>query len=103
MYSNNYINCSDGYMSVSDIFGTRVIQGGPDPMPPGNNDNMRLLAHWQTPAEFLQWVRQDKVRLQRELLANPDLLASPEHRLSRQIRVAMEKVCLWQYFGSKLG
>ena len=90
-------------MSVSDIFGTRVILGGPDPMPPRDNDNMLLMPEWQTPAEFLQWIREEKERLRRELVANPHLLACREHRLSLEIRLAMEKCCHWHYLGMRQG
>ncbi len=86
-------------MSFSDILGTRIILGGPDPMPPRDNDNRRLMHDWQTPAEILQWIRQRKRRLHQEVAADARLWTCPEHRLTRSITLAMEKCALWHYYG----
>jgi len=67
--------------------------------PKPDNDNWRLMDEWETPAEFMQWVRQEQERLTRELAANERLLTCPKHRLTREIRQAMEKCCLWHYYG----
>jgi hypothetical protein len=80
------------------VFGTRFITGDM-PMPRPDNNNWRLMESWMTPAEFMQWVRNRKQRLEREITAEPRLLTCPKHRLTREIALAMEKCCLWHYYG----
>jgi hypothetical protein len=86
-------------MDSLSIFGTRFIAGDANPPPKPHNDNWRLMPEWRTPAEFLQRVRREKDRLRRERLADARLLSSPEHRRTWSIRLAMEKCCLWHYYG----
>lgn len=86
-------------MDSLSIFGTRVITGGTNAPPKPPNDNWRLMPDWRTPAEFLQRVRREKDRLRRELAADARLLTCPEHRRTWSIRLAMEKCCLWHYYG----
>ena len=81
------------------IFGTRFITGDNYSLPPRHNDNLRLMPEWETPAEFMQWVRREKERLQREVEADPHLLTCPRHRRTREVRLAMEKCCLWHFYG----
>ena len=84
------------------LFGTRLIVGDLPPATPDNN-NWPLMEPGRTPAEFMQWVRREKDRLRRELAADPGLLACPDHRLTREITLAMEKCCLWHYYGVRAG
>jgi hypothetical protein len=80
-------------------FGTYFVSGDANPPPVPDNDNWRLMDDWQTPAEFMQWVSQRKERLRREVQADERLLACPDHRLTWDIALAMEKCCLWHYYG----
>jgi hypothetical protein len=81
------------------FFGTGFIAGDANPLRKPDNDNWRLMPEWRTPAEFLQRVRREKERLRRELLADVRLLTCPTHRRTWSIRLAMEKCCLWHYYG----
>ncbi len=81
------------------IFGTRFITGDTDPVPTPDNNNWRLMEDWMTPAEFMQWVRREKERLRREVEADVRLLTCPKHRLTREIRLAMEKCWLSHFYG----
>jgi hypothetical protein len=80
-------------METLTLFGTRFITGDL-PLPRPDNTNWRLMEPERTPAEFMQWVRREKERLRRERAADPGLLACPEHRLTWEITLAMEKCCL---------
>jgi hypothetical protein len=86
-------------MKPCNVFDTILITGDDNPPPRPDNDNWHLMHDWRTPAEFLQWVRRRKERLRREVEADERLLACPEHRLTRDVATAMEKCCLWHYFG----
>jgi hypothetical protein len=86
-------------MASLTLFGTRFIAGDISPLPKPDNNNWRLMEPWMTPAEFLQWVHREKEREQRQVAADPRLLACPKHRLTREITLAMEKCCLWHYYG----
>jgi hypothetical protein len=88
-------------MESCDVFGTRFITGGPDKMPPHNNDNMRLMEPWMTPAELLQWVRRTREEMRRELAADFSLRTCPTHRRHWDNLEAMEKCCLWHYYGAR--
>jgi hypothetical protein len=85
-------------METCNVLGTRFITGETNPPKP-DNDNWRLMHDWRTPAEFMQWVRQRKERLRREVQADERLLTCPDHRLTWDIALAMEKCCLWHYYG----
>lgn len=88
-------------MHSLDLFGTRFIAAVPIRPPKPDNDNWRLMPEWWTPAEFLQRVRREKERLRRELLADHRLLSCPNYRRTLSIRLAMEKCCLWHYYGER--
>jgi hypothetical protein len=81
------------------VFGTRFLADDANSPPRPNNDNWRLMPARETPAEFLHWVRQEKERLHLEAAADVHLLTCPKHRRTREIREAMEKCCLWHYYG----
>jgi hypothetical protein len=85
-------------MESSTVFGTRFIIGDMPPPRP-DNTNWLLMNESRTPAEFMQWVRSEKRRLRREIAADPKLLTCPKHRLTWDITLAMEKCCLWHYYG----
>lgn len=84
-------------MSGIEIFGVRIIIG--EANPPPDNENLRLLPDWMTPAELLQWVRQEKDRLSRELAADASLWVCPEHRREWDSTLGIEKLALWQCYG----
>jgi hypothetical protein len=86
-------------MECFTFFGTSFIAGELNAPPKPDNDNWRLMPEWRTPAEFLQLIRREKDRLRRELLADARLLTCPKHRRTWSIRLAMEKCCLWHYYG----
>jgi hypothetical protein len=86
-------------MESCNVLGTRIVIGDTNPPPRPDNDNWRLMHDWRTPAEFMQWVRQRKEQLRREVQADERLLTCPDHQLTRNIAVAMEKCCLWHYYG----
>ena len=85
-------------MESLDCLGVRLIVGETAPPTPGN-DNWGVCSDWQTPAEVMQWLRQRKGRLSRELAADARLWACPEHRLTRTITLAIEKCALWHHYG----
>ena len=85
-------------METCNVFGTRVTVGGAE-LPAADNNNWYLMCEGTTPAEFLQWIRQEEDRLRREIQADPRLLSSPQHRRTREIRQAMKQCCLWHYYG----
>ena len=84
-------------MSVKDVCGTRIIQGGPDPMPRHDNENLPLKPDWMTPAELMQWVRQERNRLSREVAANPQLWLCPEFRRTWDATLGIEQLALRQF------
>lgn len=78
---------------------TRIAVDEPLSLPTPDNDNWRLMPDWRTPAEFMQWVRQRKERLRRELAADFTLRACTEHRKTWDITLAMEQCALWHCYG----
>lgn len=66
-----------------------------------DNDNWRLFPEWSTPAEFLQWINQRKERLRRELAADFRLRSCPEHRLTWDITIAMERCGRQRFYGER--
>ena len=76
----------------------RYLTGESFAFPAPNNDNWRLMPDWMTPAEFMQWVRQQKERLRRELATDFRLRHCPEHRKTWDITLAMEQCGLWHYY-----
>jgi hypothetical protein len=85
-------------MEIDPQIGIGFLTGEAFTTPTPDNNNWRLTSEL-TPAEFMQWVRREKQRLHRELLANPSLLTCPEHRRDLTVRLAMEKCALWHYYG----
>jgi hypothetical protein len=85
-------------MGTMRFFGTGLIAGDMK-LPTPDNNNWPLMDEGETPAEFLRWVHQEIQRLNRELAADERLLTCPRHRRTRQIREAMEKCCLWHFYG----
>jgi hypothetical protein len=86
-------------MDTLTLFGTRPIAGDIGPLPKPDNDNWRLMADWKTPAEFLQWLRRTRAEMRRELAADFSLRNCPTHRRHWETLDAMEKCCLWHYYG----
>jgi hypothetical protein len=86
-------------MDDVNIFGTRFITGGACLRPRPNNDNLRLMADWMTPAEFMQWVNRTREEMRRELSADFSLRNDPEHRRQWDVLHAMERCALWHCYG----
>ena len=76
---------------------TPCITGGGPTTPAPDNDNWRLKPDWMTPAEFLQWLRREKERMQRELEADFRLRSCPKHRQDWDILVAIERCASHRY------
>ena len=86
-------------MESVDYFGVRLIAGEATPPPP-DNENLELLAGCgMTPAEVMQWARQRKQRLCRELAMDARLWTCPEHRRTWNATLGIEKLTLWQCYG----
>jgi hypothetical protein len=76
----------------------RVISDPGSPSP--DNENLELLANCKlTPAEVLQWVRQRKERLCRELAEDARLWTCPEHRRDWNVSLGIEQLTLSQCYG----
>lgn len=88
-------------MTPSDVFAMCITAGEGTTRPVPANDNWGVASDWQTPAEALQLIRRWKHRIQRELVADPQLWRCPEHRLTRNIRYEMEKCARWQFYGER--
>jgi hypothetical protein len=86
-------------MAASEHFGIHCIVWDRNTQLVPDNDNWRLMPDWRTPAEFMQWIRQDKERMRRELAADFRLRSCPQHRLDWEILIAMEKCALWHCYG----
>lgn len=83
------------------LFGASCFIGEDRPPPSADNENLRLHPNWKTPAEFMQWLRQDKRRLEQELAADGRLWSCPVHRLDRDINRAMERCARWHCYGER--
>ena len=70
----------------------------PAPPGPAANDNQRLAESWMTPAELLQWIRQEKEQMRRELAADFQLRSDPKHRNDWENLEAMERCTLQRYY-----
>lgn len=86
-------------MEIDPHIGIAFLTGEAFTTPKPDNNNWRLLSDWETPAEFMQWVRKEKERLRREVAEDPSLLACSEHRLTLDITLAMEKCALLHCYG----
>jgi hypothetical protein len=89
-------------METLTLFGTRFITGD-RPLPKPDNTNWLLMEPWMTPAELLQWVRQTREEMRREIAADPGLLTCPKHRRSWVSLEALEHCALWRYYGVREG
>ncbi len=85
-------------MASSEYFRTGFVTGEAFTTPTPDNDNWVLSWDWMTPAETLQLIRRWKREISRQLSADSRLWNCPEHRLTRNIRYAMEQCALWQYY-----
>jgi hypothetical protein len=90
-------------MTANLLITTQFLTGEAFTTHPPDNENLRLMPDWETPAEFMQWVRREQERLRRQMAADPRLLTCPEHRRKLNVRLAMEKVCLSHYYGVREG
>lgn len=78
-----------------------ILTGEQADPPQADNDNLRVLSEWMTPAEVLQWVRREKVRLCREVASDPRLWFCPEHRRTWNARLGIEAIVIRQYYGGR--
>lgn len=85
-------------MDILTFFGTRFIAGGRPTRTP-DNDNMRLMEPWMTPAELLQWIRRTRDEMRRELAADFSLRTCPRHRRTWESLEAIERCALWHFYG----
>jgi hypothetical protein len=87
-------------MALNEQYLPRCLTGEAFTVPQPDNENLLLLdgCVW-TPAEVMQWVRQEKRRLSRKLAANPRLWTCPEHRRTWNATIGIEKLTLWQCYG----
>ncbi len=88
-------------MAILDCFRTRIKAGDGWRPPQHDNDNWRLMREWVTPAEFMQWLRRTREEMRRELAADFTLRSDPEHRKTWEELAAMERCCLWHYYGER--
>lgn len=65
-------------------------------VPKPDNTNWKLKDDWMTPAEFTQWINRRKERLRR---AMADDVSNPQHRLTWEITLAMERCAQWHLYG----
>ena len=86
-------------MHSVELLGTRFVSGEGFTPPVSANENLLLMPDWQTPAELLQWIRQDKERMRRELAADFRLRSCPKHRLHWDVLIAIERCTLWHCYG----
>jgi hypothetical protein len=77
----------------------RVLLGDAFIVAEADNTNWRLMPDWMTPAELTQWINRRKERLRRELAVDFRLRSCPEHRLTWEITLAMERCAMWQVHG----
>lgn len=85
-------------MTSSESFSPRFVTDDTFMVPTPDNDNDGISWAWMTPAETLQLIRRWKNKVRQEVEADPRLWNCPEHRLKRNIRYAMERCALWQYY-----
>lgn len=85
------------------LIGIRITAGEAVSPPEPDNDNLRLLTEddWMTPAELMQWARQEKRRLVRDLAADARLWACPEHRRDWNETLGIEQITRRQYYGER--
>jgi hypothetical protein len=82
----------DPQIGVSFLTGQAFTTPNPD------NENLRMMEDWETPAELIQFIRREKDRLCRQLAVDPSLLGDPTHRLWRIETNAMEACALWHFY-----
>jgi hypothetical protein len=88
-------------MGTLELFGTVCITGDEFTTAEHDNENLRLLSDWMTPAEAMQWIRQRKERLKRKLAADFTLRSDPEFRLDWEIAIGLERCTLWHCYGER--
>ena len=68
-----------------------------NPTHPHDNDNVELKPPWQTPAEFLQMVREEKEYLRQLFATDFRMRSDPEKRKYWDELHAMEECCLYHF------
>jgi hypothetical protein len=86
-------------MNQLSLIGIHIRAGEAVSPPTPDNENLRLMEEWMTPAEFMQWVEQTREGMRRELAADFTLRACPKHRTRWENLDAMERCCRWHYLG----
>ena len=82
------------------LCGTRFITGDALTLPTPDNENLPLMPGCSlTPAEFMQWVRQERRRLSRAVAADARLWTCSEHRKDWMLFLGLEKLTLWHCYG----
>ena len=88
-------------MGTLEILGTVFAAGEGFTPAKHDNENLRLLSDWMTPAEAMQWIRQRKERLKRKLAADFTLRSDPEFRQDWEIAIGLERCVLWHCYGER--
>jgi hypothetical protein len=78
--------------------GIRFLTSEAFTTPSPDNENLRIMEDWETPAELMQFLRREQDRLCREVAADPSLLNDPTHRLWRAETKAMEACARWHFY-----
>jgi hypothetical protein len=86
-------------MAITEHFKAIFLTGEAFRTPAPANENLQLKPSWMTSAELMQFIRQEKDLLCREVAADPSLLADPKHRLWREETKAYEACALWHLYG----
>lgn len=89
------------HMVVCNMFGPQFGFGIADWNRIPDNENLRLLPDWMTPAELLQWIRQEREVMRKELAADFRLRSDPKHRNDWDNLEALERATLQQGHGGK--
>ena len=87
----------DNGFAFDSLFISKKTEWNPKP----DNDNLRLLPGWMTPAELLQWVRQEKKLMQKELAANFRLRSDSKHRNDWENLEGLERCTMERYFAAR--
>ena len=66
--------------------------------PATENDNVATISSTMTPAEIMQWVRNDRRRLSRAVIADASLWRCPEHRRQWEITLGIEQITRRKFF-----
>ena len=71
-----------------------------DRNPTADNENLKLLPDWMTPAEVLQWVGREKRQMRKELSADFRLRFNRKHRLDWE-NLEILRRCITQHYHRK--